>query len=74
MRIISGNKIIDAVEKLCGKANIEMPKDILDSLKKSFKDEASPAAKYALEQNIENARLAKVKKMPLCQDTGMAVF
>lgn len=74
MRTIPGNKVIAAVEKLCGAANVEMPKDILEALEAAQKSEESPAARYALTQNIENARLALKSKMPLCQDTGMAVF
>ena len=59
---------------MCGESNIFLPPDVLNGIKKAFRQEKSQNARYALAQNIENALLAKRERMPLCQDTGLAVF
>jgi len=73
MRHIEYKKIVESVEALCVKAAYELPDDVLDALKKSAKSETAAQAKKILEQLIENARLAKAERLPLCQDTGLAV-
>jgi fumarate hydratase subunit alpha len=73
MRHIEYKKIAEAVESLCIKAAYELPDDVLDALKKAAKSETGATAKKTLELLIENARLAKAERIPLCQDTGLAV-
>ena len=43
------------------------------ALEEAAKKESSPAAAGILNQLIENARIAAAEKIPLCQDTGLAV-
>ena len=50
-----------------------MPDDVLSAIKNAAKKETNPAAVKILEQLIENARIAADEKIPLCQDTGLAV-
>ena len=73
MRYIEFKKIVQAVESLCITANYELPDDVLSALKSAAWKESSPAAAKILNQLIENARIAKSEKIPLCQDTGLAV-
>ena len=73
MKHLEYKKIAEAVESLCVKAAYELPDDVLDALKKAAKSETAAQAKKILEQLIENARLAKAERLPLCQDTGLAV-
>ena len=73
MRHVEYTKIAEAVESLCVKAAYELPDDVLNALQKAAKSETSAPAKKILEQLIENARLSKAERLPLCQDTGLAV-
>lgn len=74
MRNISFSDIVKNVSIICQEANYFLPKDVLNALKKSLKEEKSSLGKYILEKLIENAEIAKREKIPICQDTGFAVF
>ncbi len=73
MRYIEFEKIAETVESLCIAAAYELPEDVLAALEKAAKEESNPGAAKILNQLIENARIAKDEKIPLCQDTGLAV-
>lgn len=73
MRYIEYEKIVETVKDLCIQAAHELPSDVLTTLEKAVKKESNPTAKKILNQLIENARIAKEEKIPLCQDTGLAV-
>lgn len=70
MREISVQKIRETVTDLCLKANYELRKDISKALKASLKNERSPRAVNMLKAIIENAKVAKNKRIAICQDTG----
>ena len=73
MRYIEFEKIAETVESLCISAGYELPQDVLTALEKAARKESNPKAAKILNQLIENARIAKDEKIPLCQDTGLAV-
>jgi fumarate hydratase subunit alpha len=73
VRTIKSSEIEKAIEKIAVDANYYINKDILDSIKTSLKKEISENGKDVLKQLIKNAEIAEKEKMPICQDTGMAV-
>jgi fumarate hydratase subunit alpha len=73
VRYVKFEKVVEAVESLCIAAAYELPDDVLAALKKAAKKESNPSAAKILNQLIENARIAAREKIPLCQDTGLAV-
>jgi fumarate hydratase subunit alpha len=73
VRYIEFEKIAETVESLCISAGYELPEDVLTALEKAARKESDPKAAKILNQLIENARIAKDEKIPLCQDTGLAV-
>jgi len=73
MRPIEYEKISTAVQQLCIESCYELGEDVLAALKSAAKTESNPRAVKILEQLIENARIAKDERIPLCQDTGLAV-
>lgn len=73
MKKINVVKIKKAVSELCIQANTLLRKDIFDALKRARSSEKNKRAKGILSEIIENACIAKKEKMPICQDTGMAV-
>jgi len=74
MKTINYETIINAVEALCLEAAYNLPADILQSLKHAIVTEASDLGKDILAQCEDNAAIAREKKIPLCQDTGVAVY
>ncbi len=73
MRYIEFEKVVETVESLCIAACYELPDDVLAAVKEAAQKESNPAAAEILNQLIENARQAVDEKIPLCQDTGLAV-
>lgn len=71
MREISVTKIREVVAELCLKANFELRRDVLKALKTALKKETKTRAKNILKTIIDNARLAKKKRIAICQDTGL---
>jgi fumarate hydratase subunit alpha len=73
MKEIEASAITRAVAKLCQDANFSLGEDVLAALKKAHQTEQSPLGRETLSQIIENARIAREEKLPLCQDCGTAV-
>ncbi|MCC8167131.1 MAG: fumarate hydratase [Planctomycetes bacterium] len=73
MRELSADTITSAVRDMCIEANLELPRDVADYIRTRSQQEPWPAAKDTLEKLVENINIAHNDKMPLCQDTGMAV-
>ena len=74
MREINIDIIKNKVAKMCIDANYNLNDDIHKALLDASNKEASPIGKSILIDIIENAQIAKNKSVPMCQDTGMAVF
>jgi fumarate hydratase subunit alpha len=74
MRVIPFQTIVSAVKNLCITACYNLPDDVFQSLNAAIQTEKSPLGKSILEQCIANALLAKSEHLPICQDTGTAVF
>jgi len=73
VRYIEYHKIVETTENLCISTAYELPEDVLTALQEAAQKESKPAATKILNQLIENARIAKTERIPLCQDTGLAV-
>ncbi len=73
MREIETGTIARAVAQLCQEANFVLDEDVLAAIRYAEKTEESPSGKEILHQLIENARIAELERMPLCQDCGTAV-
>lgn len=65
--------IEEAVYKLCTDANTKLNDDVTAKIIDAYKNETNNNAKQALGLILKNAKLAKEKKMPLCQDTGQVL-
>lgn len=72
MKTINVNKIKKITSELCIEANTVLRKDILSALKKAAKSEKNAKAKSILNILIENAKIARMEKLAICQDTGVA--
>lgn len=74
MKIIKAEDITKIVSKMCIEANTKLPCDIRNALNCAAKKEISDVGKDILSKICENYKIAEEKEMPICQDTGMAVF
>jgi fumarate hydratase subunit alpha len=74
MRYIPFDVVKQKVRDACIDANLYLGEDVLESFRRGLATEESPLGKEVLEQLIDNARIAREEKIPLCQDTGLAVF
>ena len=74
MREITCADITGAVATLCTDANYYLPQDVKCALKHFSETEESPIGKGILDEILENAEIASSESLPICQDTGMAIF
>ncbi|MDR2573283.1 MAG: fumarate hydratase [Desulfovibrio sp.] len=73
MREIPSESITKAVAELAVRANCVLPEDVRDGFKKALRIEPSPVGRDVLGQILQNADIARLESMPICQDTGLAV-
>ncbi len=73
-RKIKFTEIVEAVKKCCIEGTKILPDDVYCKLQCAEQSETNPLAKDFLNQCILNADIAKNEDMPICQDTGFAVF
>ena len=74
LRQIEAITITKLVAEMCVKANIFIGDDMVNALKEAQVVEKSLAGRDALDQLLENVEIARHELIPLCQDTGSAVF
>lgn len=74
MRTIHTNDIIKNVKEMCIEANLYLSKDMADAIKDARKSETGELGKQILGQLVENMEIAAKEEIPICQDTGMAIF
>ncbi len=73
MKQVQVNDIITLVERLSIDACCVLSDDINNKFKSSMLKECSPLGKEILSTLIENAKIAREERSPMCQDTGMTV-
>lgn len=74
MRIIKSEEIVSHVRNMCIKANCRINSSIKDALENALLTEECETGKNVIQNLIRNADIAYQKEVPICQDTGMAVF
>jgi fumarate hydratase subunit alpha len=73
MREVPVKDITQVVRDLFIDANCNLGEDVKAALQQALEREESPIGKEILAELIENARIAKAERMPMCQDTGLPV-
>ena len=73
IREIDVASIQEAIARLLVEANYVIPPDILDALKAAVESEPSPLGRQTLEQLVRNYEVAAAERVPVCQDSGVAV-
>lgn len=73
MRTIHTDEIIKNICEMCIESNLYLSKDITNAMKQAKTTEKSPLGCQILGQLEENMEIAAKDRIPICQDTGMAV-
>ncbi len=73
MRELDVARVTEAVATLAVEACTYLGDDLVAFFQKAAEREESDTGRDILAQLLENAKLAREAKMPLCQDTGLAV-
>lgn len=73
MREIAAATITEAIRDMCIEANYGLAPDMRKVFEKAVEEEESPLGRQVLGQLKENLKIAGEDKIPICQDTGMAV-
>ena len=73
MKTIQAGEITTVVRQLCMDATTILGADVVAALEGAFAAEESTTGREILGRILENARIAAKDRIPLCQDTGMAV-
>lgn len=74
MRKIQTQEITKNIKEMCIEANYYLSKDMDEAMKHAFGTEKSDIGKKILNQLQDNLKIAEEEKIPICQDTGMAVI
>lgn len=75
MKKLDLSMVTNEVEKMCMAANYYVDPEVLKKINRAYREtEKSPLAKNVLQQILENDAIAEEERVPMCQDTGMAVI
>lgn len=74
MREITAQEITEAIRQLCIDANRVLPQDLEERVRTRSQEETNATAQSILCDLCRNLDAAREMKIPICQDTGMAVI
>jgi fumarate hydratase subunit alpha len=73
MRDIDAKNVTETISRLLQDACYRLSDDVITALRRAYESEESPSSHHVLAKLLENAEVAERDRVPLCQDTGMAV-
>ena len=74
MREIDVETIKDIVEQLFIEANYNLPEEVIKRFKNALGEEESPVGREVIQELLLNAEIARGERIPICQDTGLAIL
>lgn len=74
MRTIQAEEITRTIKEMCIETNYFLSPDMSRAVEKAAEEEMSPLGRKILGQLKENLQIAGKDRIPICQDTGMAVI
>ena len=74
LREIPVDRLTENIKEMCIDVNYCLSEDMEAALRRAAKEEASPLGRQILSQLEENLDIAAADRIPICQDTGMAVI
>ena len=73
MKKIEVERIAQSIERICGQIACVYDPDILTAICKGKEKETSPRSIAAMDTLVQNAQIAVEERIPICQDTGLAI-
>ncbi len=73
VRELDVSEVTALVSQLYQEANIRLPADVVASLEQALEREESEVGREVLAALLANCRIASSERVPLCQDTGLAL-
>ncbi len=73
MREFPVSELVAPIREMCIKANRVLPEDVHKCLKAARICETSAIGAAALDDILQNVKIAETDQVPMCQDTGMAL-
>jgi len=74
MRTISAAAVSDAVRAACIDAAVNASPDLIAAFQRAAAAEESEIGRQTIQRLLDNCRIADEQNIPICQDTGLAVF
>ena len=71
---ISADTIGAVAYKLLTRASTELPAGVESALRKAYRNETDPNGKSFLKSILQNIKIAKDGRQPICQDTGVPIY
>jgi fumarate hydratase subunit alpha len=72
--MVRAGAVTQRVREAVQAINFHTPEPTLIKLTEVLETEPSPAGRQAMQDIVENRRIASARQAPMCQDTGMAVI
>ncbi len=72
--MITRESFVDEIVSLIEESEVSLPDDVERALEAAFERESDPIARSQLGAILENIEIAREKRIPLCQDTGILIF
>ena len=73
MKTVRIEKVTDTVREMCMEVNYQLSSDMCKVFENARSTEVSPLGRQILDQLAQNLEIASKDRIPICQDTGMAV-
>lgn len=74
IRTVHVKEITENIKEMCIEANHFLSEDMEEAMKNALMQEKAPLGCQILKQLQENLQIAGADRIPICQDTGMAVI
>ena len=74
MKNIKSSVIEEVCYKLLNHASIELPPEVEKAIQNAYQKESNPAGKCYFKAMLDNIYIARKKRVPLCQDTGIPMY
>jgi fumarate hydratase subunit alpha len=72
--MVSRSDMVQTTISILQQAETSLPPWVLELIKSACDKETNPLARSHLQFMMENVRIARDSKLPLCQDTGLLIF
>ena len=73
MKVIHVDEVVNTIKEMCMEANYFLTPDMQEALHQAKEKEMNPLGRKIFRQLEENLNIAGSERIPICQDTGMAV-